>query len=77
MLTWYAQEHVASCVAACVVMVLSEFGQFPAEKHIRKLLGNPLSGLSLDRAYRQIAGYGAGIASHHTDWGLIDLRDCL
>ncbi|MCI0387367.1 MAG: hypothetical protein MOB07_01170 [Acidobacteria bacterium] len=76
MLTWYAQEHVASCVSACVRMVLSGFGQFPTEQRLRKILGNPLSGLSLAQAYLQIVSYGVD-ADFHTDWGLIDLRDCL
>jgi ABC-type bacteriocin/lantibiotic exporter with double-glycine peptidase domain len=77
MLTWYAQEHVASCVAACVRMVLSGFGQFPAEKRIRQILGNPLSGLSFAQAYQRIVSSGIAGASHHTDWGSLDLRDCL
>ncbi|MGH9935015.1 MAG: cysteine peptidase family C39 domain-containing protein [Blastocatellia bacterium] len=76
MLTWYAQEHVASCVAACVRMVLSGFGQFTTEQRIRQVLGNPLSGLSLDQAYQRIVSHGADVALH-ADWGLIDLRDCL
>ena len=77
MLTWYAQEHVASCVAACLRMVLSGFGQFPTEKRLRQLLGNPLLGLSLAQAYQRIVSAGIADASHHSDWGLIDLRDCL
>lgn len=77
MLTWYAQEHVASCVAACIRMVLSGFGQFLTEKRIRQILGNPLSGLSLAQAYQRIVSYGVDVAFHRTDWGLIDLRDCL
>ncbi len=76
MLTWYAQEHVASCLAACVRMVLSGFGQFPTERRIRQILGNPLSGLSLAQAHQQIANLGVDVA-FHTDWGVIDLRDCL
>lgn len=27
MLVWYAQEHPTSCVAACVRMVLTSFGE--------------------------------------------------
>lgn len=77
MLTWYAQEHVASCVAACLRMVLSGFGQFPTERRLRQMLGNPLSGLSLAQAYQRIASIGIADAFHHTDWGLIDLRDSL
>lgn len=58
-------------------MVLSGFGQFPTEKRIRQILGNPLSGLSRAQAYHQIVGYSVDVAFHHADWGLIDLRDCL
>jgi hypothetical protein len=58
-------------------MVLSGFGQFPTEKRIRQVLGNPLSGLSLAQAYQRIVSSGKADVSHHTDWGSLDLRDCL
>lgn len=77
MLTWFAQEQVASCVAACIRIVVSGFDQFPIEKQVRQILGNPLSGLSLAQAHQRITNYDKSIASLHADWGLIDLRDCL
>jgi peptidase C39-like protein len=41
MIQWFAQEHPAACVAACLRMVLSGFGPRCTEQEIRELLGNP------------------------------------
>ncbi|MGH9765991.1 MAG: cysteine peptidase family C39 domain-containing protein, partial [Blastocatellia bacterium] len=76
MITWYAQEQDTSCVAACVRIVLSSFGQQLTEKRIRKILGNPLFGLSLPQTYQRLTQAGLKVA-FHDDWALRDLRDCL
>lgn len=76
MINWYRQEQHASCVAACVRMVLSGFGQALTERQIRRTLGQSPAGLSLEKACQRIQRIGAQ-AAWHEDWGLIDLRDCL
>lgn len=76
MMTWYAQEQEASCVAACIRIVLSDFGQLATEKRIRRLLGNPLFGLNLVTAYERLTRANWQVAFHN-DWALLDLRDCL
>ena len=74
MIEWFAQEHPAACIAACLRIVLSGFGSLCAEKEIRQLLGNPRFGLTLGQAAVKLSEYGAA-AEWHCDWGLDDLRD--
>jgi ABC-type bacteriocin/lantibiotic exporter with double-glycine peptidase domain len=76
MIVWYAQEHPASCVAACVRIALSNFGIYLPEAEIRRMLGNPRFGLTLPSAARKLCEAGA-VAEWHGDWSLDDLRDCL
>ncbi len=76
MIQWFAQEHPASCIAACLRIVLSSFGAQSAEQEIRRMLGNPRSGLTLGEAAARLSGHGA-VAEWHSDWGLDDLRDCV
>lgn len=76
MIVWYEQEHQASCVAACVRMVLSSFGQALPENEIRHFLGSPRFGLTLGNAAHGLTGASV-IAEYHSDWGVDDLRDCL
>ena len=74
MIQWFAQEHPASSIAACIRMVLSSFGGQFTELEIRQLLGNPRYGLTLEQAAVKLSERG-GIAVWHGDWGLDDLRD--
>ena len=76
MIAWYAQEHPASCVAACLRMVLTSFGQYYTESAIRHILGNPHFGITLTQAATKLLMAGAH-AQWHADWGLDDLRDGL
>ena len=76
MIEWFAQEHPASCVSACLRMVLTAFGQSRKESEIRVLLGNPRFGLTLRQAVHKLVENGA-FAEHHKDWNADDLRDCL
>lgn len=76
MIQLFRQEHPASCVAACVRMVLSGFGQTLEESRIRQLLGNPRFGLTLSQAKKKLLEIGA-VAEWHDDWSLDDLRDAL
>ena len=76
MIVWHAQEHPASCVAACVRMALTEFGQHLAEVEIRRMLGNPRFGLTLRQSSVRIEQAG-GTAVWHEDWNLDDLRESL
>jgi hypothetical protein len=57
-------------------MVLTHFGQDHSENDIRRLLGNPLFGITLAQAAHRLLAIGA-VAQWHADWGLDDLRDCL
>lgn len=75
MMIWYPQEQRASCVAACVRMVLSGFEQSLTERQIRSRLGQLPFGLSLTGACQQMQRLGMH-AELHSDWGLLDLRDC-
>lgn len=75
MMIWYSQEQRASCVAACVRMVLSGFGQSLTERQIRRWLRQLPIGLSLAGACQQMHRLGVQ-AELHSDWGLLDLRDC-
>jgi len=76
MIQWFAQEHPASCVAACLRMVLSSFGTFVTEEEIRRRLGNPRYGLTLEEAAARLSEAGA-VAEWHADRGLDDLRGCI
>jgi hypothetical protein len=76
MIQWFAQEHPAACVAACLRMVLSSLGPCCTEQEIRQLLGNPRFGLTLGQAAIKLSECGA-VAQWHSDWGLDDLRDCV
>lgn len=76
MITWFEQERPASCVAACLRMILSAYAQSYSEQEIRQLLGNPRFGLTLGKAGDRLIEAGA-IAETHADWGLDDLRDSL
>ncbi|MGH9832551.1 MAG: cysteine peptidase family C39 domain-containing protein [Blastocatellia bacterium] len=76
MIQWFAQEHPASCIAACLRIVLSSFGTQRAEQEIRQMLGNPRYGLTLEQATAKLLEGGA-VAEWRADWGLDDLRDCV
>ena len=58
-------------------MVLSDFRQFPPEQRIRKMLGNPISGLTLEQAWQRLRQHQADADFHDSVWGWLDLRDCL
>lgn len=73
-LTWFEQETPTSCVAACVRMVLSGFGQKHSEIELRKILGNPILGLTLSTAQRRLSEVGAQVEIDN-DLNLDDLRD--
>jgi ABC-type bacteriocin/lantibiotic exporter with double-glycine peptidase domain len=75
-MNWFAQELRTSCVAACVRMVLSLFGQeFPVSLLRERLQVSPL-GLSLGEAAVQLTRLGV-TAEFHRRWNIPDLRDCL
>jgi ABC-type bacteriocin/lantibiotic exporter with double-glycine peptidase domain len=76
MLVWYAQELPSSCVAACVLMVLSGLGVQIAEAPIRRLIGHTRLGVSLAMAQMQLSRAGATVLLH-ADWNLDELRDAL
>ena len=76
MLTWYAQEHPASCVAACVRMVLSSFFENPTEAEVRDILGHPRLGITLTAAHARLVQAGFK-ASLECEWSLHDIRDAL
>jgi hypothetical protein len=76
MIQWFSQEHPASCVAACLRMVLSGFGTFVTEVEIRRRLGNPRYGLTLEEAAIKLSDSGA-VAEWHDNWGLDDIRECI
>jgi ABC-type bacteriocin/lantibiotic exporter with double-glycine peptidase domain len=70
----YQQEQPASCVAACVRMVLAAFGHTLAEENIRNCCGQTALGLRLIDVPKGLSDLPV-IATVHTDWGLDDLRD--
>jgi len=59
MIVWFAQEHPASCVAACLRMVLTNFGQHRSECAIRRVPGNPRFGITLTQAADSLPAAGA------------------
>lgn len=73
-LTWFAQETETSCVAACLRMILSGFGEIWSETELREILANPLLGLTLAKAQAKLLQAGAKIELE-TDLNLDDLRD--
>jgi ABC-type bacteriocin/lantibiotic exporter with double-glycine peptidase domain len=76
MIVWYAQQHPASCVAACVRMVLAAFGQTWTEQQVRRIIGHTRLGVTLNSAHAGLIQAGS-TALIHDDWGLDDLRDAL
>ena len=48
-LKWFGQETETSCVAACVRMVLSGFGETRTEADLREILGNSRLGVTLTK----------------------------
>lgn len=76
MLIWHAQEHPTSCVAACVRMALTGFGQDWTEAQVRQMLGRSRLGITLLAAPTGLVQAGAA-AFLHDDWSLDDLRDSL
>lgn len=76
MITWFAQEQLTSCVAACIRIALSGLGQQVTEKLIRRTLGYSSIGYTLAQACQRLTQLGVDIVLHD-DWGLVDLRDCL
>ncbi len=73
-LIWFAQETETSCVAACLRMVLSSFGEIWSETELKEILGNPLLGVTLAKAQAKLSETGAKIELD-TDLNLDDLRD--
>jgi ABC-type bacteriocin/lantibiotic exporter with double-glycine peptidase domain len=76
MITWFVQEHRTSCVAACIRMVLTGFGQQLPERRIRKMLGASSVGHTLEQACQRMREQGV-VAMLYADLGVADLRDCL
>lgn len=74
MLPIYQQEQPASCVSACVRMVLTALGRTITEEDIRKRCGQSALGLSLTEVPKGLSDLPV-ITTVHTDWGLDDLRD--
>lgn len=71
---WFAQETETSCVAACVRMVLSSFGETRTEENLRELLDNPILGLTLAVAQKKLSESGAKVEIDD-ELNLDDLRD--
>jgi len=76
MITWFPQQQRASCVAACVRMVLTGFGQQLPEAQVRQILQVSPLGVTLPKAQRRLLQYKVR-AELHEDWSWLDLRDCL
>jgi len=74
MLPIYEQEQPASCVAACVRMVLSVHGFQLTEEEIRTRCKQTVIGLTLRDVPKGLSDLPL-IATVHTDWGIDDLRD--
>lgn len=73
-LKWFGQETETSCVAACVRMVLSSFGETWTEADLREILGNSRLGITLTKAQAMLLEAGANIELD-TNLNLDDLRD--
>jgi ABC-type bacteriocin/lantibiotic exporter with double-glycine peptidase domain len=76
MMQWFKQEHPASCVSACLRMVMHHQGALCTEAEIRQRLGNPRYGLTLAEAAVHLSSSGA-TTEWYGDWSLDDLRDSL
>lgn len=76
MIVWRAQEHPASCVAACVRMVLTNLGVNLSEAQVRQVIGHTRLGIALIGAYAGLVQARA-TAAFRDDWNLDDLRDSL
>jgi len=74
MLPVYEQEQPASCVAACVRMVLAGFGLLLTEEEIRTRCGQTVIGLCLTDVTDGLSDLPV-TATVHNEWGLDDLRD--
>ena len=76
MLTWFAQELLSSCVAACVRLVINALGDSRDEALVRALIGHSRFGVALAAAQTKLVEAGA-TTEWHTDWNLTDLRDAV
>lgn len=76
MIVWHAQQHLTSCVAACVRMVLASLGETWSETQVRRVIGHARLGITLVAANARLVQAGA-TAMLHDDWSLDDLRDAL
>ena len=76
MINWFPQQQRATCVAACVRMVLTGFGQTLTEQQVCQMLRLSPAGTTLPKAYWQLRRRNV-VVGLHEDWNLIDLRDCL
>lgn len=74
MLPIYEQEQPASCVAACVRMVLESKGHALTEEAIRRRCKQSVVGLSLGDVVKGFSDLPI-IVTVHNDWGFDDLRD--
>lgn len=74
MLPIYEQEQPASCVAACVRMVLAASGLQFTEEEIRTRCRQTVVGLSLTDVPKGISNLPI-VATVHDDWSIDDLRD--
>jgi ABC-type bacteriocin/lantibiotic exporter with double-glycine peptidase domain len=74
MLPIYEQEQPASCVAACVRMVLAVRGLQLTEEEIRSRCRQTVSGLTLTEVPKGISNLPI-VATVHNDWSIDDLRD--
>lgn len=74
MIVWHAQEHPASCVAACVRMVLASLGEALTEAQVRQVVGHTRLCIALSSAHAGLVQAGVA-AVFHGDWNLADLRD--
>ncbi len=73
-LTWFEQETPTSCIAACVRIIASGFGQNYFESELRQILGNPILGLTLSNARRKLNETGVK-TELDDELNLDDLRD--
>jgi ABC-type bacteriocin/lantibiotic exporter with double-glycine peptidase domain len=76
MIVWHAQEHPASCVAACIRMVLANLGEAWTEAQVRQVIGHTRLGVALISAHAGLVQAGAAV-EFHDDWNLADLRDSI
>lgn len=74
MLPIHEQEQPASCVAACVRMVLESKALRFTEEEIRRRCKQPIVGLSLTDVPKGLSDLPV-IVTVYNNWGLDDLRD--